>query len=124
MLKARIFTALELLLLLAIVFAVLLPFSPVNSQSVPSRDSGVFLYTGWRVLHGEIPYLQLWDHKPPVIYYLDALGLLLTPESIWGIWWGLVSLDFFCPVPDRRRQPDNGICAAASVCPAVVFLSG
>lgn len=87
MLKARIFTALELLLLLAIVFAVLLPFSPVNSQSVPSRDSGVFLYTGWRVLHGEIPYLQIWDHKPPIIYYLDALGLLLTPDSIWGVWW-------------------------------------
>jgi len=85
-LKARLFNALELLLLLSIVLAILLPFSPVSPQSVPSRDSGVFLYTGWRVLQGEIPYLQIWDHKPPVIYYLNALGLLLSPDSIWGVW--------------------------------------
>ncbi|MCX6082961.1 MAG: glycosyltransferase family 39 protein [Chloroflexi bacterium] len=82
---ARLFIALELLLLLSLVFAVLIPFSPL-SQSLPSRDSGVFLYTGWRVLHGDIPYLQIWDHKPPVIYYLDALGLWLSPDSLWGVW--------------------------------------
>jgi 4-amino-4-deoxy-L-arabinose transferase-like glycosyltransferase len=85
-LKARLFTALEILLLFSIVLAVLLPFNPASSPGVPSRDSGVFLYTGWRVLHGEIPYLQIWDHKPPVIYYLDALGLALTPDSTWGVW--------------------------------------
>jgi hypothetical protein len=85
-LKARIFTALEILLLVAIVLVVLLPSSPAISPGVPSRDSGVFLYAGWRVLHGEIPYLQIWDHKPPVIYYLDALGLALTPDSTWGVW--------------------------------------
>lgn len=85
-LKARLFNALELILLCALVLTVLLPFSPASPQSVPSRDSGVFLYTGWRVLQGEIPYLHIWDHKPPVIYYLDALGLLLIPDSIWGVW--------------------------------------
>lgn len=85
-LQARLFTALEILLLFSIVLAVLLPFNPASSTGVPSRDSGVFLYTGWRVLHGEIPYLQIWDHKPPVIYYLDAFGLILTPDSTWGVW--------------------------------------
>ena len=44
------------------------------------------MYTGWRVLHGDIPYTQVWDHKPPVIYYLDAIGLWLTPDSSWGVW--------------------------------------
>jgi hypothetical protein len=83
--KVRLFFALEFLLLLALILAVLLPYSPIG-QNLPSRDSGVFLYTGWRVLNGEIPYLQVWDHKPPVIYYLDALGLWLTPDSVWGVW--------------------------------------
>ena len=84
--KARLFLAFELLLLFSIVFSVLLPYGP-SAQSLPSRDSGVFLYTGWRVLNGAVPYLQVWDHKPPVIYYLDALGLWLTPDSTWGVWW-------------------------------------
>jgi hypothetical protein len=83
--KAWFFSALELLLLFAIVLAVLIPYGPV-SGTYPSRDSGVFLYTGWRVLHGAVPYLQVWDHKPPVIYYLDALGLALSPDSTWGVW--------------------------------------
>jgi len=79
------FSGLVLLLLLLIVLVVLLPVSPA-SVAFPSRDSGVFLYTGWRVLHGEIPYLQIWDHKPPLIYYLDAIGLAMTPGSTWGVW--------------------------------------
>jgi hypothetical protein len=83
----KLFTALEIILLLSIVLAVLLPLSPATEAfPIVSRDSGVFLYAGWRVLHGEIPYLQVWDHKPPVIYYLDALGLVLTPDSTWGVW--------------------------------------
>ncbi len=83
--KPRLFFALEILLLLTIILVVLLPLSP-SDNSLPSRDSGVFLYAGWRVLHGDIPYTQIWDHKPPVIYYLDAFGLGLTPGSSWGVW--------------------------------------
>ena len=25
-------------------------------------------------------------HKPPIIYYLNALGLILTKDSRWGVW--------------------------------------
>jgi hypothetical protein len=82
-LRSRAFTALEVLLVLCVVLAMLLPYSPAN-QVFPSRDSGVFLYTGWRILNGEIPYHDVWDHKPPVIFYLDALGLSLG--GTWGVW--------------------------------------
>ncbi len=84
-LKSILFNAAQLLLLLAIVLAVLLPYCPAW-YTFPGRDSGVFLYTGWRILHGAVPYLQVWDHKPPVIYYLNALGLALNPDSTWGVW--------------------------------------
>jgi hypothetical protein len=63
----------------------LFPANPGN-VTLPSRDSGVFLYAGWRFLNGEIPYRDVWDHKPPLIYLVDALGLALTPESLWGVW--------------------------------------
>jgi hypothetical protein len=63
----------------------LFPGNP-NNMTLPSRDSGVFLYVGWRFLSGDIPYRDVWDHKPPLIYLVDALGLSLTPDSLWGIW--------------------------------------
>ena len=64
----------------------LFPSNP-NNMTLPSRDSGVFLYVGWRLLSGDIPYIDVWDHKPPLIYLVDALGIALTPDSLWGIWF-------------------------------------
>jgi xanthosine utilization system XapX-like protein len=76
---------LSILFLLAAVAAVLIPASPFNRQAI-SRDSGVFLYTGWRVIEGDIPYRDVWDHKTPGIFYIDALGLVIDSESLWGVW--------------------------------------
>lgn len=61
------------------------PISPLNSPTT-NIDSGVFLYIGWRILHGEIPYRDIWDHKPPIIYYINALGLAISNGSRWGVW--------------------------------------
>ena len=41
---------------------------------------------GWRLLNGDVPYRDVWDHKPPLIYFIDALGLLLSPQSLLGVW--------------------------------------
>ncbi|MEW6404579.1 MAG: glycosyltransferase family 39 protein [Chloroflexota bacterium] len=76
----------ESLFLILLVTAILLPRSPLE-QSIPPRDSGVFLYVGQQILDGQIPYRDTWDHKGPVIYYLNALGLYLAQGSRWGVWW-------------------------------------
>ena len=73
------------ILVLAGVLLVLLPVSPLN-MPLAYRDSGVFLYAGWRILNGEVPYRDVWDHKPPVIFYIDALGLGISRNSRWGVW--------------------------------------
>jgi len=70
---------------LACTLIAMLPISPWNMVN-PYRDSGVFLYIGWRILNGELPYRDIWDHKPPVIFYLNALGVALGGNSRWGIW--------------------------------------
>ncbi len=44
------------------------------------------MYIGSRILNGELPYREIWDHKPPVVFYLNALGLLIKNNSGWGIW--------------------------------------
>ena len=72
----------------------LFPSNPWN-MTLPSRDSGVFLYMGWRLLNGDVPYRDVWDHKPPLIYFVDALGIALSPDSLWGIWTLQFLLIFF-----------------------------
>ena len=40
-----------------------------------------------QILNGGVAYRDVWDHKPPAIYYVDALGLLIRQGSIWGVWF-------------------------------------
>ena len=60
------------------------PNSP-ELQPVPGRDSGVFLYTASRLIDGDIPYRDAWDHKGPMIFFTNAVGLFFT-DSRWGVW--------------------------------------
>ncbi len=74
-----------ILLSLLLSLLVKIPISPLFFP-FPDRDSGVFAYIGRRVLNGELPYLDVWDHKPPLVFYINALGLSIAPDSLWGIW--------------------------------------
>ncbi len=76
---------LHLAFLLVIAFSVLVSVAPSN-HPVPGRDQGVYLYVGEQILDGSVPYKDVWDHKGPVIYYLNALGLSFGISSFWGIW--------------------------------------
>ena len=63
----------------------------VLSQSNPylnalSRDNGFFLYTGTQILKGKLPYIDFWDSKGPIIFYINALGLFIGKGSRWGVW--------------------------------------
>lgn len=62
---------------------VIYPTTPVV-RSLPGHDGGVFTYIGWRITEGEIPYKDVWDHKPPVIFYLEALGRVIAGGTLWG----------------------------------------
>ena len=67
-----------------LIMGILIPNTPLFLE-IPGRDSGVFLYVGSQILDGKIPYNDVWDHKPPAIYYIDALGLFIGNGSIWGV---------------------------------------
>jgi hypothetical protein len=78
-------------LVFIVVMLILLSVSPLAMPFV-RRDSGVFLYGGWRILNGEAPYRDFWDNKPPVIFYINAAGLAIAGGSRWGVW--LIELVF------------------------------
>ena len=49
-------------------------------------DGGIFSYIGTRILVGDIPYIDVWDHKPPLTYYLNAGAQWLLGTSPWATW--------------------------------------
>jgi 4-amino-4-deoxy-L-arabinose transferase-like glycosyltransferase len=92
-------------------------------MTLPSRDSGVFLYMAWRLLNGDIPYRDVWDHKPPLIYFVDALGLALTPNSLWGI-WGIRFLFIFFTLFFVYKLLDQEFGVYAALSGSVILTSG
>lgn len=66
---------------------VALVMAPGLNADLPGRDAGVFLYIGNQILEGEIPYRDIWDHKGPLIYYINAVGVALTPGRESGMWF-------------------------------------
>jgi hypothetical protein len=78
--------AVPLLVLLSI--AVLLPNHPAGRD--PAEDAGVFFYAAQRLLDRGAPYRDIWDHKPPGVYFVDAIGIAIGRQT--GVW--LVQLAF------------------------------
>lgn len=94
-----------------------------SALTLPSRDSGVFLYIGWRWLNGDIPYKDVWDHKPPLIYMVDALGISLTPDSLWGVWL-LQFIFLFITILFIYKALDQQFGILAALSGAIVLASG
>lgn len=70
-----------------ILFCVLIVLNqvlPINS--IPGRDGGAFLYIGSQIIKGKTLYVDVWDSKPPAIFYLNALAIWLGHGTRWGIW--------------------------------------
>ena len=72
------------ILVVLVAIAIHLPNLP--SGKAPQEDAGVFLYAAQLLLDGGLPYRDVWDHKPPLIYLIDALGLVLGGGSALGVW--------------------------------------
>lgn len=79
---------LQLLLLCALLLlSVLIVLGQANPFTTRlGRDSGMYAYVASHVLRGDTPYVSAWEHKPPTIFFIDALGLWLGRGTRWGIW--------------------------------------
>jgi len=56
-----------------------LVFSTSTSPLFPNTygyDSAYYRYIGSSILEGKVPYRDIWDHKGPVLYFIQALGAL------------------------------------------------
>ncbi len=48
-------------------------------------DQGTFAYGGWAILHGQRPYIDFWDIKPPYIFYTYAAAFAMFGNSVRAI---------------------------------------
>ena len=70
-------------ILLLLAFTFVLFFYPALSPlySVEGADSSVFKLMGQVILKGKVPYLDIFDHKGPLLYFIEAIGLLIGERS-------------------------------------------
>jgi hypothetical protein len=58
------------------------PLYPYN----PWDDVNVFLVLGRGIIHGKVPYRDLFDHKGPLLHFIYALAALISGRSFTGVW--------------------------------------
>jgi hypothetical protein len=68
-----------------LIFLVNIPWSP--RFYTMSIDNGIFAFAGKLITQGKLPYLDFWENKPPIIYYINALTFLLSGPTPWAVWW-------------------------------------
>jgi 4-amino-4-deoxy-L-arabinose transferase-like glycosyltransferase len=49
------------------------------------RDEGAFALIGQAILRGDVPYHDIFDHKPPGTFYSFATALLVVPPTRFGL---------------------------------------
>ncbi|HSI13961.1 MAG TPA: glycosyltransferase family 39 protein [Chthoniobacter sp.] len=72
------------LFLLVLFASLMVPLLPALNP-LPNRDAGVYLYAGQRILDGDTLYRDIWDHKPPLIHWINACGLWLGNGHVSGV---------------------------------------
>lgn len=55
------------------------------TNQVAYTDSSVFQYVATEMQHGNVPYLDTFDHKGPLLYAINYLGLSISHN--FGIWF-------------------------------------
>ncbi len=58
----------------------------LNIIGIPlDRDEGVFGYTAQVILNHGLPYKDVFDHKPPLVFYIYAMALYFIPPTSSGV---------------------------------------
>lgn len=52
-------------------------------QPILNIDEQFYLLVGDRMIQGALPYVDIWDRKPPVLFAIHALIRLLGGDGIW-----------------------------------------
>ena len=72
-----------ILLNLSIIFGLNSSMSPIGNKN-SSMDSSVFRYIGLLISKGKIPYIDVFDHKGILLYFINYLAIIINKNL--GLW--------------------------------------
>ena len=73
-----------LLPVIATLFLLLVSWTTSPLATMESGDSSIYKLLGMGILHGKLPYVDLFDNKGTYLYLINAFGMWLIPGR-WGI---------------------------------------
>ena len=88
------------------VMALLISFcSPLHpfAKQMPGTGSSAFLLIGKSMSKGIMPYTDLFDHKGPMLYVINWLGMLIGFMGVWLIELACMLLSVFLCYKTARR---------------------
>jgi len=91
--------------LLAVMTLLICLCSPLHpfAKNLPGTDSSVFLLIGKYMAHGMMPYTDFFDHKGPLLYVINWLGMFVGFTGVWLIELVCIFLSvWFCYKTARR----------------------
>lgn len=83
--KLSVFELVFLISAAAVTITVVSACSPLYPFN-PWDDVNVFFVLGRGIIHGKVPYRDLFDHKGPLLHFIYALAALISERSFTGVW--------------------------------------
>ena len=83
--------------------------SNVLFPQLPMLDSSVFQYIGIAMTKGAVPYRDTFDHKGPVIFFLNCFGKLIGDNGVWYFEFLLLLLTTVCVYRTMRKFCGRGV---------------
>jgi len=100
---------------------IFIPINPITKYWLDTDGNG-FLYVGQLIVDGKVPYVDVWDQKPPGIHFLYALAILFG-DGRWGIWFlGMLALSISSLLGFRLILKFYGLFPAISA--TFMYLAG
>ncbi len=101
-----------------------------RTRGALSLDAQLFAYIGQGWAHGLVLYRDLWDHKPPGIFAVDAVLLYIWPNSFTAI----AGMEFcmilgaiylaYCLAREVNARPGITACIVAITCNIAFYNEG
>lgn len=84
--KKRLSNILVIIFLFIIAFLICMksPTDILSKGGSSYTDSSVFKYIGLSMTKGYVPYLDLFDHKGLLLYFINYIGVIISPTI--GVW--------------------------------------
>ncbi len=101
------------------------PLYPTNDWV----DANCYVTIGRAMLHGKLPYRDLFEHKGPLLYIIHALAVLISPEPFFGVFLiEIIAASAFLFAAYRILRlfcgDDKRLIAAVPVTAALIYSSG